>query len=106
MAHKGLTILPETTELAILARIREEVGEEGDLVDRLVQDPMNVEVAAGEILLSVAENNRVLVIEDTRGLAALEQPRSNGMRVGFYPIPLLTLILVDKEFCRRLMRTD
>lgn len=105
---KGYVILPETTELAILAYIREEVGTgtEGDLIDRLVQDPTHVDLKAEEILLSVSDMGRVLWMNNSSGYAELDLPRSKGVRFGFHPISLPTLAALDPENCGRLMRAD
>ena len=59
---RGLRNLPESVELAVLKFIREDVGGDGALVDRLTNHSDMVVVEEDEILLSITSNLRVHVI--------------------------------------------
>ena len=92
---KGLRILSESAEGAIFAHVREEVGAAGDLIDRLTQDPAQVELEEGHVLVTLTSNERALLVTSSRGIAALSATRMHGHRFGFFPISVLTLASLD-----------
>ncbi len=97
---KGLRQLSEGAEHAIFAHVRKEVGATGYLIGRLTQDPAQIELEEGHIIVALTNNERALVVVNSRGIAELNATIPHGNRFGFYPISVFTLATLDPGIAR------
>ena len=97
---RGLRNLPESVEIAVLKFIREDVGGDGDLIDRLIAHPDLVEIEEGETLLSITSNLRVHVVITSEALNALKVFQTDSYRIGFYPIKEADLVFIARSVTR------